>query len=65
MTPQVKHMGLEEVVFLARRCSLARAREERTGYNRGKGQEESDQEWRAGQEEEILTLTEPILSGRL
>lgn len=43
VTPEVKHMGLEEVVFEARRASLARAREERMTYNRGTGTLEPDQ----------------------
>ncbi|PKQ28074.1 MAG: hypothetical protein CVT63_04550 [Candidatus Anoxymicrobium japonicum] len=37
VTPEIKHMGLEEVVFEARRHSLARAREDRMTYNRGTG----------------------------
>lgn len=65
VTPQIKHMGLEEVVFEARRRSLARAREERIMFNKGIKAKELNREQSAGQEEEILTLTEPILSGRL
>lgn len=65
VTPQIKHMGLEEVVFEARKSSLARAREERIKYNKGLISRESDREWSAGQQAETLTLTEPILSGRL
>jgi len=65
VTPQVKHMGLEEVVFEARRRSLARAREERIEYNNGIQGTGLDKEWGAGQEEGTSTLMEPILSGRL
>jgi len=65
VTPQIKHMGLEEVVFEALRRSLARAREERIQYNKEVKSKESDGEWSAGQKEETLTLTEPVLSGRL
>jgi transposase InsO family protein len=65
VTPQVKHMGLEEVVFEARRRSLARAREERIEYNKAVKSKEPDGERSACQQEETLTLTEPILSGRL
>lgn len=43
VTPQIKHMGLEEAVFEARRRSLARAREDRMAYNRGTGTPEPDQ----------------------
>ena len=65
VTPQVKHMGMEEVVFEARRRSLAWAREERIEYNNGIQGTGLDKEWGAGQEEGTLTLMEPILSGRL
>lgn len=65
VTPQVKHMGLEEVAFEARRRSLARAREERIEFNTGERILESNQEWGASQEEGTVTLMEPILSGRL
>jgi putative transposase len=65
VTPSVKHMGLEEVVFEARRRSLARAREERIDYNKALISKQSDGKRSAGQQEETLTLTEPILSGRL
>lgn len=65
VTPQIKHMGLEEVVFEARKSSLARAREERIEYNKAVKSKKSDGERSAGQEEETLTLTKPILSGRL
>jgi putative transposase len=65
VTPEVKHMGLEEVVFEARRCSLARAREERIEFNKEIQDTGSDQEWSVGQEAETVTLMEPILSGRL
>jgi transposase InsO family protein len=65
VTPQVKHMGLEEVVFEARGRSLARAREERIQYNKGRQDSGSGKEWSAGQEAETVTLMEPILSGRL
>ena len=65
VTPQIKHMGLEEVVFEARRHSLARAREERLEFNRGIQDWESGWEQGAGQQEETVTLMEPILSGRL
>jgi len=65
VTPQIKHMGLEEVVFEARRHSLARAREQRLEFNRGNQNRGPDRKWSAGQEEETVTLMEPILSGRL
>lgn len=65
VTPQVKHMGLEEVVFEARGRSLARAREERIQYNKGRQDSGSGKEWSAGQEAETVTHMEPILSGRL
>jgi putative transposase len=65
VTPSVKHMGLEEVLFEARRRSLARARDERIQYNKGIKDRESDGEWSAGQEEKTVTLMEPVLSGRL
>ena len=65
VTPQIKHMGLEEMVFEARRHSLARAREERLEFNRGIHDLESGWEQGAGQQEETLTLIEPVLSGRL
>jgi len=64
VTPAIKHMGLEEVVFEARRGSLARAREERIRYNKGIEGKESDQERGDRQEAETITLMEPILSGR-
>jgi len=65
VTPQIKHMGLEEVVFEARGRSLARAREERIQYNKGIQDTGSDQEWSDRQQAETVTLMEPILSGRL
>lgn len=37
VTPQIKHTGLEELVFETRRASLALAREDRMAYNRGTG----------------------------
>jgi hypothetical protein len=48
-----------------RKRSLARAREGRIEYKKGMKSRESDGEWSAGQEEETLTLTEPVLSGSL
>lgn len=36
MAPQIKHIGLEEVAFEARRRSLTRARWDRMDYNRVK-----------------------------
>jgi transposase InsO family protein len=65
VTPAVKHMGLEEVVFEARRSSLARAREERIQYNKGTADLVSVKEWGDRQEEGTVTLMDPILSGRL
>ncbi|GEM_PF-3677957 len=65
VTSQVKHMGLEEMVFEARRSSLARAREERLQYNKRIENPESDQDWSVDQEAETVTLMEPVLSGRL
>jgi putative transposase len=65
VTPAVKHMGLEEVVFEARDRSLARAREERIQYNKGIPNSGSEKEWSDRQEAETVTLMEPILSGRL
>lgn len=65
VTPEIKHMGLEEVVFEARGRSLARAREERIQYKKGIQTRGSGQEWSDGQEAETITLMEPILSGRL
>jgi len=65
VTPSVKHMGLEEVVFEARRSSLARAREERLQYNKGIENPVSDQDLSVDREAETVTLMEPILSGRL
>ena len=61
VTPQVKHMGLEEVVFETRRRSIARAREERIEYNNGIQVTGLDKEWSACQEAETVTLMEPIL----
>jgi len=58
-------MGLEEVVFEARRRSLARAREERIQYNKRIQDPVSVKDWSVDQEAETITLTEPILSGRL
>ena len=37
VTPQIKHTGLEELVFETRRASLALAREDRMACNRGTG----------------------------
>lgn len=65
VTPQIKHMGLEDLVFEARRHSLARAKDERLEFNRGIQDRESGMAWSVGQEEETVTLMEPILSGRL
>lgn len=64
VTPSVKHMGLEEVVFETRQSSHAWAREERIRYNRQTQGKESDQERSDRQEAETVTLMEPILSGR-
>ncbi len=64
VTPAVKHMGLEGVVFEARISSLAPAREERLRYNRQTRGTELDQERSDRQEAESVTLREPNLSER-